>query len=204
MRDISTVSKFTMKEMLKRKSFIISTIILMIVIILGFNLPNIIRAISRNNSIELGSKIIISDNENIFEDKLEKLDQDELSYKTEIAKNSVDEIKEKINNNEIDAGIIIEKQDNKITFRYIVDDTTGTMPDDLKQLTPEFEINVEQTKEVKGNTMVITVISVLLFYAIYFCAYQVSSSITTEKTSKIIETLVTSTSPRTIVLGKTI
>ena len=47
-------------------------------------------------------------------------------------------------------------------------------------------------------------LSIVLFYAIYFCAYQVSSSITTEKTSKIIETLVTSTSPKTIVLGKTI
>lgn len=47
-------------------------------------------------------------------------------------------------------------------------------------------------------------LSIVLFYAIYFCAYQVSSSITTEKTSKIIETLVTSTAPRTIVLGKTI
>ena len=46
--------------------------------------------------------------------------------------------------------------------------------------------------------------SLVLFYAIYFCAYQVSSSITTEKTSKIMETLVTSTSPRTIVLGKTV
>ena len=46
--------------------------------------------------------------------------------------------------------------------------------------------------------------SIVLFYAIYFCAYQVSSSITTEKTSKIMETLVTSTSPTTIVLGKTI
>lgn len=47
-------------------------------------------------------------------------------------------------------------------------------------------------------------LSIVLFYAIYFCAYQVSSSITTEKTSKIMETLITSTSPRTIVLGKTI
>lgn len=47
-------------------------------------------------------------------------------------------------------------------------------------------------------------LSLVLFYAIYFCAYQVSNSITTEKTSKIMETLVTSTSPRTIVLGKTI
>ena len=48
------------------------------------------------------------------------------------------------------------------------------------------------------------IMSLILFYAIYFCAYQVSSSITTEKTSKIMETLVTSTSPKTIVLGKTI
>ena len=47
-------------------------------------------------------------------------------------------------------------------------------------------------------------LSLVLFYAIYFCAYQVSTSITTEKTSKIIETLVTSTKPSTIVLGKTI
>ena len=47
-------------------------------------------------------------------------------------------------------------------------------------------------------------LSMVLFFAIYFCAYQVSSSITTEKTSKIMETLVTSASPRSIVLGKTI
>ena len=52
--------------------------------------------------------------------------------------------------------------------------------------------------------LVLKILSIVLFYAIYFCAYQVSSSITTEKTSKIIETLVTSTAPRTIVLGKTI
>ena len=48
------------------------------------------------------------------------------------------------------------------------------------------------------------ILSLILFYAIDFCAYQVSTSITTEKTSKIIETLVTSTKPKTIVLGKTL
>jgi len=47
-------------------------------------------------------------------------------------------------------------------------------------------------------------LSLVLFFAIYYTAFQVSSSITTEKTSKIIETLVTSTKPSTIVLGKTI
>lgn len=65
---------------------------------------------------------------------------------------------------------------------------------------------MEQTeeKEASGNIFIMMLMSLVLFYAIYFCAYQVSSSITTEKTSKIMETLVTSTSPRTIVLGKTI
>ena len=61
-----------------------------------------------------------------------------------------------------------------------------------------------EEQEVHGNQFAMMMISIVLFYAIYFCAYQVSSAITTEKTSKIIETLVTSTTPKTIVLGKTI
>ncbi len=227
MRDIITVSKFTLKEMLRRKSFIITTIILMILIVIGFNVPNMIKAFSGESSVEYGSKIIISDSENVFENRLNELDKETLGCDFEITDSSFDEIKTKINNDEITAGIIVEREDNNINFRYIVNDTMGEMPDNLKeeleklytniqisklglteqetkQIIPQFEVNVEQTEEVKGNTIVITLISVLLFYAIYFCAYQVSSSITTEKTSKIMETLVTSTSPRTIVIGKTL
>ena len=76
----------------------------------------------------------------------------------------------------------------------------------MKSISPNFEFSLEQTSEKKaeGNVLVIMLLSIVLFYAIYFCAYQVSSSITTEKTSKIMETLVTSTSPRTIILGKTL
>ncbi len=76
----------------------------------------------------------------------------------------------------------------------------------LAKISPEFQVNIEQTEdqEVGGNIFVMMLLSCVLFFAIYFCAYQVSSSITIEKTSKIMETLVTSTNPRTIVLGKTI
>ena len=75
----------------------------------------------------------------------------------------------------------------------------------MKSITPNFEFALEQTdEEASGNVYAMMLLSLVLFYAIYFCAYQVSSSITTEKTSKIIETLVTSTSPKTIVLGKTL
>ena len=82
----------------------------------------------------------------------------------------------------------------------------GLTEEQLQSITPNFEFDLKQTEEksANGNVFAMIMMSIVLFYAIYFCAYQVSSSITTEKTSKIIETLVTSTSPKTIVLGKTI
>lgn len=228
MKDIITVMKFTIKDMVKRKSFIISTLIILLLIVVGFNIPNIIKSFSGENS---GDKLLIVDNENIFEGNLELLKQMDLGYEIEIGNSTFDEIKTKIENDEIYDAIIIEKQDNNVKIRYIVESTTmmegvpesiistintlytniqisklGLSEAELQSITPNFEFTLEQTEEeeASGNVLVIMLMSIVLFYAIYFCAYQVSSSITTEKTSKIMETLVTSTSPRTIVLGKTI
>ena len=50
MKDLITVIKFTMKDMAKRKSFIISTIIILVLIVIGFNVPNIIKSINGENS----------------------------------------------------------------------------------------------------------------------------------------------------------
>ena len=47
MRDILTVMKFTMKDMIKRKSFIISTLIILILIVLGFNVPKFLKSINK-------------------------------------------------------------------------------------------------------------------------------------------------------------
>ena len=228
MRDILTVMKFTIKDMIKRKSFIISTLIILVMIVIGFNIPNIIEAVSGEDS---GSKSFVVDNENIFEGNLELLKQMDLGFEIEIGKATFDEIKEKIENGEIDDAIIIEKQENNVKIRYIVESKTmmngvperlvntintlytniqinklGLTEAELQSITPNFEFSLEQTdeEEATGNVLVIMLMSIVLFYAIYFCAYQVSSSITTEKTSKIMETLVTSTTPKTIVLGKTI
>ena len=226
MKDIITVTKFTIKDMVKRKSFIISTLIILILIIIGFNVPNIIESFEGENT---GNKILIVDNDNIFEGNLELLKQADLGYEIEIGEVSFDNIKEKIENKEIDEAIIIEKQENNIKIRYIVKNTTmmseipenvvnsinslysniqinklGLTEEQIESITPNFEISLEQTSEEKanGNIFVMMLMSIVLFYAIYFCAYQVSSSITTEKTSKIMETLVTSTSPKTIVIRK--
>lgn len=228
MKDIITVMKFTIKDMVKRKSFLISTAIILVLIVLGFNVPNIINSFSNEEGAE---KILIVDAGNIFEGNLENLPKEDKDY--EIAKDNptFEQIKEKMENGEISSALVIEKEQNAIKIRYIVENTTmmggvpenlvnaintlysnmqisklGLTQEQLQSITPNFEFSLEQTEEEKanGNIFAMMLMSIVLFYAIYFCAYQVSSSITTEKTSKIMETLVTSTSPTTIVLGKTI
>ena len=228
MKDLFIVTKFTMKDMLKRKSFLISTLIILIIIVIGFNVPNIIKSF---NGEDTEAKLLIVDNDNIFEGNLEMLKNANLGYNIEIGKATFEEIKTKINNDEFAEALIIERKDNNVNIRYIVKNMAmietvpesivnainslytnmqisklGLTDEQIQSITPNFEFNIEQTEEekVNGNIFAMMMMSLVLFYAIYFCAYQVSSSITTEKTSKIMETLVTSTSPRTIVLGKTV
>ena len=227
MKDLFIVTKFTMKDMLQRKSFIITTIIFLIMIVVGFNIPNFMKMLNKDSDV---NKIEIIDSGNVFEGTLESLKDLDTGYEIQILNEDYEKIKEKIENKEIDSAIIVEKQDENIKIKYIVKSATmmsgvpeniistlntlytniqinklGLTEEQLKSITPNFEFALEQTdEEASGNVYAMMLLSLVLFYAIYFCAYQVSSSITTEKTSKIIETLVTSTSPKTIVLGKTL
>ena len=178
-----------------------------------------------------GTKVLIVDSRNIFEGTLSTLNNLELGYEFNVSNENIefDTIKEKIENEEIDEAIVIKRENEKIKMEYIVKNLVfiESIPEkltssissiytnlqisklnlsgeELASITPNFEFSFTQTedKEVEGNPVAIMLLSLVLFYAIYFCAYQVSSSITTEKTSKIIETLVTSTKPSTIVLRK--
>lgn len=229
-RDLLTVTKFTMRDILGRKSFRISTIIIVVLIVLGFNVPNFINSI---NGGDFSDTMILSDPENLYNGALGSLNQAEesLGYKFDISSLDADEIKAKVNDGEVSSAIIIDRgTENNINLNYIIKNSATAIPptavlntinslyvnlqiqklnlsaEQLAKISPEFQVNIEQTEdqEVGGNIFVMMLLSCVLFFAIYFCAYQVSSSITIEKTSKIMETLVTSTNPRTIVLGKTI
>ena len=233
MKNLKTVMAFTIKDMVKRKSFIISSIIIILIIVIGFNVPNLLKQFSGDSSISGNDRLLVVDSTNLFEGSLDQLNNMDLGYEVSTTNENLtfDDIKEKIDNDEIDEAILVEKNNETYKLRYIVKDMTmmTSMPQtlldgistiytnlqisklgltevQLQSLTPNFEYSIEQTEEqkVSGNVFAMLMLSIVLFYAIYFCAYQVSSSITTEKTSKIMETLVTSTSPKTIVLGKTI
>ena len=270
MNNLKVVTIFTMKEMLKRKSFIVTTIIILLLIILGFNIPNIINFFNKDSQTAENTELLIVDPNNIFEGSLDNLNSMNLGYNVKVSNENLtfDDIKSKIENEEIKEAIIVEKTSADTNLEGIVsenssstnvssegldlgntdninnannlensdgipnslDENTGemvtngkstcklryivenmamisTIPEDLlnaintvytnlqisklgltqeqlNSLTPNFEYSIEQTEEqeVSGNIMVIMLLSIVLFYAIYFCAYQVSSSITTEKT----------------------
>ncbi len=227
-KDIFTVAKFTMRDMIGRKSFRISTLIILILIVVGFNVPSFIQNFSNPDN----NTILFVDRDNIFSSSLNTLSENsELGYQVEISTDNDETIKQQIDNDEINSAFIIEKTDAEPRIRYIVKNTAtiseppqqiidqlnslysavqlsklGLTESELATLIPNFDLEIEQTESevVGGNIGVMMILSCILFFAIYFCAFQVSSSITVEKTSKIIETLVTSTSPRSIILGKTI
>lgn len=233
MKDLFLVASFTFKDLVKRKSFIISNIIILLIIVLGFNVPGIIKNISSGDENFGKDKITIVDNENIYEGSLEALANQDLGYQIEVSKEqiSLEELKEKIKNGDMEEALYIETKEGMINIQYVIESESlgtyvpqelimilqstyqnlqisklGVTNEQLAVINIPFNSELVQVEESKtGNSILpMMLLSIVLFYAIYFFAYQVSSSITTEKTSKIIETLVTSTSPKTIVIGKTI
>ena len=231
MRDLITVAEFTIKDMIKRKSFIISMIIILVLIVLGFNVPNIINNIKGEDT--WNSKILLIDSGNLFEGNLEILNSEESPYDFIIQNKDIskDEIKTKIETGEIDCCLKFIRNSSGIVVDYYVESIAsfgqipqevlssfstiyqnvqisklGLSPEQLIELNIPFNVNTIETDEnaAQGNQFVVMLISLGLFMAIHFFAYQVSSSITTEKTSKIMETLITSTKPNAIIVGKTI
>lgn len=230
MKNLKTVTAFTISEMVRKKSFIISTLVILIIIALAFNIPNIMKKLGNDGS---GEKVLIIDPENLFEGMASNLNEAGLGYEfqTTTEELNLEEIKEKIKN-DIDACIKFSKQENTVKMEYIVESAAvnygevpqtlvatftnlysnlqvkklNLSPEKLSSLEPEFDVTLTETDEnaAKGNIFIMMMISIVLFYAVFFCAGQVSTAITTEKTSKIIETLVTSTDSKTIVLGKTL
>lgn len=233
MKDLWTVASFTFQDLVKRKSFIISNIIILLIIIIGFNIPRVLEQFSGGDENFGTTKTTIIDYDNIYGDSLEKTFENNPDYNVEIVteKWDLDTVKEKIEKGEIEEALYITKQDEAISIQYVVESQSlatslpqelvsllqlayqnkqiedlGIAPEQIAVINIPFEVDLTPVEENEAaeNILPMMLLSIVLFYAIYFFAYQVSSSITTEKTSKIIETLVTSTSPRTIVLGKTL
>ena len=120
--DMLTVIKFTMRDIIGRKSFRISTAIIVVLIILGFNIPNFISSI---NDGDFSDTILISDPEQALTAEINDIIDTSVNYrkdhyKLELTQDDRDIIKEKINSDEVSSAIMIHRSDNTIFFDYYV------------------------------------------------------------------------------------
>lgn len=108
MRDIFIVMKFTMKEMLTRKSFIITTVLLLVLIIIGFNIPNLLEVFGGNRSDT--NLILISDPDAVFGHQINSLNSsDSIDYHFEETNLSGDELRRAIEDDTAATAIIISQ-----------------------------------------------------------------------------------------------
>ena len=230
MRDLFTVASFTIKEMVKKKSFIVSNIIFLVIILVGTNVPRLLESLNGKSD---GKKVLIVDSKNVFEGSLDSLKTEDSIYDLSITNDSYDKdkIKSVLENGDYEEVIVLDVDNQKIIFDDYQEEASltsvpaddlmssitniyyginlskiGLSEEQLNRLNITSELNNIYIKENNsGNSIsAMMMFSIVLFYAVFFCANQVSSSVTTEKTSKIIESLTTSTSPKYIVLGKTL
>ena len=160
MKDLFIVAKFTIKDMIKRKSFIISNLIILLFIVIGFNIPNIMDLITGKNTQESGdsnssanafeTKMLIVDSENIFENTLTNLNEMNLGYNFTISNEnlSFDNIKQKIENKELDEAIVISKKENQINLEYIVKNLSmvNSVPESLVNALTSLYSNLQISK----------------------------------------------------------
>ena len=149
MKDLWIVASYTIKDMLKKRTFIISNLIILIIIIVGFNVPNILNLFTNSESSgeSSSSRTLIVDEANIFEGSLESLNSMDLGVTYEISNENIstDDIKSRIIDGEIDDAIVINETDGKINIQYIVENMAmmnNTVPDTIvNTLTELTEIN---------------------------------------------------------------
>ena len=174
MRDIFTVMKFTMNDMVRKRSFIVSTLIIVLLIVVGLNIPNIIDLFKGES---INEKILIVDKENIFEGRLDNISLDEYGYDIKKTNLSIDEIKEQVKNDEIGSAILVSSDVNGINLKLIVksvlsmdnaisDELAGLLTstyqsiqlnnmgltqEQIASLNPNFIYDIEQVEEGGGN-----------------------------------------------------
>jgi ABC-type Na+ efflux pump, permease component len=235
------VIKFTFKELIKNKSYKLTTLFLVAITIIAFNIPNISNYFNKSNKANTDKnkivnkqKVYIYDEFKVlndinndlnkhpvykFEIKNEKADLNELSKNVNDKKEVIYIVKEVKNYNITIAGLKnqnntfstyttdIEQYINSSYKKHLInklnisDNEKQLLSNDISFIT---ENTIKNNGDINKNANIAMFGMVFIFYIVLFYSIAVGTSITTEKTNKVVETLLTSTSPLNIIVGKVI
>ena len=237
-----TVLKYTLNENIRKKTFIISTIIMLVLTIAMMIIPGLITKTAGSStpgtSNEDGQQtqtsatqfFYVVDNLDVFKKGITPLKQAFTDYNIELkTSNDVSILMDRVKNEDNVFLLVLNGTNDKPAFEYYVKKYgIGPNPDTLEPLlkniyvssllesagadtsltskilsTPAINVN-ELGKGYIKSMVSSMIIMFILFFAIYYFGYGIAMSVASEKTSRVMETLVTSTKPSNIILGKTV
>ncbi|ASE58683.1 ABC transporter permease [Staphylococcus saprophyticus] len=222
----------TYKNKVKTKSFMIFTVLVIVLMLLASNMNKIIDLFD-DGPDKVG--VVSSDNE-IY--KVIKSQGDQLDEGATFKKVSEKQAKTQVQNEKLDKAYIIKMtDDNKLSGKILSKDTVSEQQKqklkaslstiqtqlvaanlnlsqgELKQLQSQSKVtseviadkasNSNLSEAQKGfNTIMVYAGLMLIFFIVFNYASQVAMEIATEKTSRVIEMIITSVSPVTHILAK--
>ena len=234
MKDMFTVLTYTIKENITKKAFIIATVILMAIIIIVCNIPNIINLFSNEDETPENTKFVIVDSQNLVGEEINNLVEigKAMYWDIEIKDEASEEIKNQIKNDELNGMIEILKNEEgpMLKLKYtskgsiFMDDYTiaeqfatiiksilvnkelinlNVSEETINMINSEIEYETTYLNDENKNYGIAMATSFVLFFAVYLYGNTVAVSVSSEKTSRVMESLITSTTPRNIIIGKT-
>ncbi len=235
MKQFFTVFRFTFLDAIRKKAFIISTAILLILILVACMIPRAIDFFTgesdQNNetvaeSIESIGKIFLLDESGAIQNAESYLSL--LGYSIQKTDPSESQAAEQaVLNGEADAFVKITQTSSVPEAAIFIKDFMHAPDTDAIQIQLNSAWRANALKTLGAGDEILTIVnssvpvyeqalgsmdltgytfgiiaSMLMFFAVYFYGISVANSVAMEKTSRVMETLVVSAKPSSILLGK--
>lgn len=238
MKQILTVFSYTFRDGARKKAFIVSTVIMLVLILILSLIPGIVSFFSsddvdvtetsENVQVETSSDLCYYCDDNGLIPDGETVLRQATGY--EVLRITSDEIvrcREEIAENSRIAMITVDERDglpwitvvtkdfmsgfdasylaSVLSQTYIAEtlEAQGISSDVIAFAQSQLPYSVEAAGEMNISGYILgIVLTMLIFFAVYYYGYGVSMSVATEKTSRVMETLIVSAKPSRILIGK--
>ncbi|ACL75535.1 ABC transporter permease [Ruminiclostridium cellulolyticum] len=239
MKEFLEVFKYTFKENVRKKSFIISTVLILVIVVAAMVIPAAISKSRTGGNLNPKEQtqteasniktVYFIDKTGIFEQETNGLQHQMSGFKLEkVPADKEEGLKDQIKDKGESYMIVVSLKDNIPSVEYFTKQYgSGPNPemiskafknvyvttvlkgenvseDVITKTLADLNINVNELGNSKVGGFVSSIfIVIILFFAIYFYGYGVSMSVASEKTSRVMELLITSVKPSRIIIGKT-
>ena len=237
MRDVLTVFRFTLRDALRKKAFILTTVIVLVLIVAGCT---VLRVVDMNKSApdtgtaepapaEKSDTCYLIDDASLIPGALEALTAAQPTVDFVAGQsNKLNDYKAEVETDKSKSILVIaagKTGQPELTF-YSTDFMSGLPAETLTRVVQNVYVagllsqagvsaDVQQAAltdlsyssqivgkmDVSGYAIGI-LLTIIVFFAVYYYGYGVAMSVASEKTSRVMETLVVSAKPSRILLGK--